>query len=71
MFDFICVSRIGLHSVIVVCVVLCVATAVSVCIVSTSVFGVSDRRGNIEFATCGVNINFSHAMSLEVTLCCP
>ena len=67
MFGFICVNRIGLNGVPIffVCyVVLCVVTSVSVHIIPTSMFRVSCRRSNIEFATHGIKIHFPHVTSL-------
>ena len=55
MLDFICVSRIGLHGMLIFCVVLCVVSAVSFCNIPTSMFGGAYCRGNIEVCVKWVN----------------
>ena len=64
MFDFICVSRIGLHGMVILCVVLCVVLAVSFCnIPTTSMYGSSYRRGNIEVCDIWGQNSLTHIVS--------
>ena len=67
MLDFICVSRIGLHGMLMCCVVLCVVSAVSFCSIPTSMFRGAYSRGNIEVCMKWVNKFIAPSVRLHIS----